>query len=101
MMFRKLYWVTEALDANGNSHVEGVYTSIPDLIRHGLRNLDQHYGLRLTLSKLDSQCGPLGSWESPSFEGLDVCLQEFVATEEFSQDHCKALLDALRQPVPA
>jgi hypothetical protein len=94
-MFRKLYWVTELLQANGQSSVWGVYTSIPDLLRHGL---PQGNGkLRLTLTKLDSNNAPLGTWTEPNFEGIEEQLGEFVRTDEFSQDHCSALCDALKE----
>jgi hypothetical protein len=97
MMFRKLYWVTEQVEPNGSSQVTGVYTSIPDLIRHGLRWTDQNSGgeFRLTLTKLDCVKSPLGSWTSPAFEGLEDALQEFVRTDEFSQDQCKSLVGEL------
>jgi len=97
MMFRRLYWVTEQVDREGHSSVIGVYTSIPDLIHHGLHwqdsaNVDQ---LRISLTKLDSQLPPLGCWRSPDFHGLEEALQEFIATEEFSAEHCKNLVDRL------
>jgi hypothetical protein len=94
MMFRRLYWVTEQIDAQ-SSQVTGVYTSIPDLIRKGL---DMHgKDFRLTLTKLDCSEGRLGSWQSPAFEGLEERLQDFVATDEFSQEHCSALVEELRK----
>jgi hypothetical protein len=93
MMFRKLYWVTEQIEPSGKSKVTGVYTSIPDLIRHGLRWTDQNSGgeFRLTLTKLDCAKEPLGCWTSPKFKGLESDLQQFVKTDEFSQDQCNAL----------
>ena len=39
----------------------------------------------------------MGIWEEPRFEGLEDKLQEFVKTEEFTADHCKALVRALQQ----
>jgi hypothetical protein len=97
MMFRKLYWVTEQVEPSGTSQVTGVYTSIPDLIRAGLRWTDQNPGgeFRLTLTKLDCATAPLGTWVSPQFEGLEESLQQFVRTDEFSQDHCKSLVEEL------
>lgn len=92
-MFRRLYWVTELVKADGRSEVAGVYTSIPDLIRHGLPAGDAH--LRLTLTKLDSTQAPFGSWEGPEFSGLEEACQQFVRTEEFSVDEVKGLLRAL------
>ena len=97
MMFRKLYWVTEHVAVSGASHVTGVYTSIPDLIKHGLRWADPLVGqFRLTLTKLDSTQMPLGTWASPQFAGLEEDLQEFVTTDEFTTDQCIALSDALQ-----
>jgi hypothetical protein len=99
MMFRKLYWVTEQIEPNGTSQVTGVYTSIPDLVRHGLRWTEQNSGgeFRLTLTKLDCVKPPLKSWSSPEFTGLESDLQEFINTDEFSQDQCKALVDELEK----
>lgn len=96
MMFRKLYWVTEEVANDGTSQVRGVYTSIPDLIRHGLQwSESDRTGFRLTLVKLDCEREPLGRWESPSFEGLEERLQDFVKTDEFSEEHCKTLASEL------
>jgi hypothetical protein len=95
-MFRKLYWVTELVHSNGSSQVLGVFTSIPDLIRHGLV-LDGRGRLRLTLTKLDSEDGPLGVWLEPRFEGIESRLQDFVKTDEFTPTHCSALVSALKR----
>jgi hypothetical protein len=99
MMFRKLYWVVEHVDAHGHSTVTGVFTSIPDLIRNGLRfipgeNRDQ---IRFTLCKLDSPLPPLGTWSSASFDTLESDLQPYVATEEFSAEQVARLADTLRE----
>lgn len=94
VMFRRLYWVTELLLADGRSEVVGVYTSIPDLIRHGIRNDGRP--LRLTLTKLDSDKLPFGTWTGPDFRGLEEDVQQFVRTEEFGVDEVKALLRALQ-----
>jgi hypothetical protein len=94
-LFRKLYWVTEEFDSNGQSHVGGVYTSIPHLVRHGLRS----HGttpIRLTLTKLDADSEALGCWESPLFSGLERDLQKFIQTDEFSADQCQMLLETVR-----
>jgi hypothetical protein len=96
-MFRRLYWVTEHVYPTGSSKVIGVYTSIPDLIRHGLQVPSAGGRLRLTLTKLDSSQEPLGCWCEPRFEGLDERLEEFVRTEEFSRDHCNSLVEALKR----
>jgi hypothetical protein len=95
-MFRKLYWVTEAIQTSGQSQVLGVYTSIPDLIRHGLPQV-RDGKLRLTLTKLDSSSAPMGVWTEPNFEGIEDQLDQFVKTDEFSKDHCSSLCQALRQ----
>jgi len=101
MMFRKLYWVTERVEGNGESRVVGVFTSIPDLIRHGLSTFESTHGLRLTLIKLDSSKEPLGTWQGPSFEGLDAALQEYVRTDEFSAEQCQFLIERLTAPATA
>ena len=95
-MFRKLYWVTEFVYGDGSSHVTGIYTSIPDLLRKGLdrQNLSS---TRLTLSKLDSAEPPLGSWGVRDFDRIQDTLQEFVRTDEFSAEHCQRLVSWLRQ----
>jgi len=100
-MFRRLYWVTEQVDPMGRSRVGGVYTSIPDLIHHGLVNQGQNETLRITLTKLDSDKEPFGTWSEPYFEGLETRLEEFIRTDEFSAEHCKALVDALRKRTKA
>lgn len=99
MMFRKLYWVTEQLGENGISQVNGVFTSIPDLVRKGLkpREGDEMPRLRLSLVKLDSDKAPFGSWQSPEFEGIQAGLQQFVLTDEFSEDHCSMLISELEK----
>lgn len=97
MMFRKIYWVTEQFSET-SSQVTGVYTSIPDLIRSGLRWTDEPgtgKQLRLTLVKLDSDKGPLGSWMSPHFEGLADDLNPFVVTDEFRIEEIQRLGEAL------
>ena len=96
-MFRRLYWVTEHVYPTGSSKVIGVYTSIPDLIRHGLQSPPAEGRLRLTLTKLDSSQEPMGCWCEPRFDGLPECLEEFVCTDEFSRDHCNALVQALQR----
>ena len=95
MMFRKLYWVTELVDPLGASHIVGVYTSIPDLIRNGLPDTKDEIRLRLTLTKLDSTQPPFGVWCEPDFSSLAERLNDFIATDEFSPEHCQMLVDAL------
>lgn len=101
MMFRKLYWVAERVEKNGESRVAGVFTSIPDLIRHGLSQFEGTDALRLTLIKLDSSKEPLGCWQGPSFDGLEAALQEYVRTDEFSAEQCAHLVDQLTASAPA
>lgn len=93
-MFRRLYWVSEQVFSDGTSSVNGVYTSIPDLVRYGLRFPDEGQ-LRLTLTKLDSNKEPLGCWLSPSFEGLEAAMGPYLKTEEFSVDQVKLLISSL------
>jgi hypothetical protein len=98
MMFRRLYWVTEEINDAGVSRVTGVYTSIPDLIRHGLRwTHGPQAQFRLSLVKLDCEQDPLGTFESPRYEGLTERLEDFVKTQEFTQDECQTLADALNE----
>jgi len=97
MMFRRLYWVTEQVDSLGNSRILGVYTSIPELIRHGLNGDEIKGRLRLTLTKLDSDKGLFGTWSEPQFHGLAERLNDFVQTDEFSPEHCQMLLEALKR----
>jgi len=87
MTFRRLYWVTEEVNANGGAGVQGVYTSIPDLIKNGIESRNGKASqLRISLVKLDGAGGPLGVWEAPAFSGIEDSLQEYVKTEEFSAD---------------
>jgi hypothetical protein len=95
-MFRRLYWVTEFVQADGRSRIAGVYTSIPDLIRHGLARRDEGM-MRLTLTKLDSEKEPFGSWCAPNYEGLEEACQQFVRTDEFTVDEIQNLARALRE----
>jgi len=93
-MFRKLYWVTEQVQADGKSHVTGVFTSIPNLVKEGFacKELGR---LRLTLTKLDCEGGALGRWTGPDFAGLRDRLTEFIKTDEFSPEQCESLIAAL------
>lgn len=93
-MFRRLYWVSEQVYSDGTSSVNGVYTSIPDLVHYGLRFPEQGQ-LRLTLTKLDSNQEPLGCWLSPNFDGLESAMGPYMKTEEFSVDQVKLLLQHL------
>ncbi len=95
MMFRKLYWVTEEVDRAGSSHVLGVFTSIPNLVRHGLAHGVDLDHLRLTLTKLDCDDGPIASWFGASFGRLDQDLAQFVAQDDFTADQCKSLVQAI------
>lgn len=100
MKFRKLYWVTEQLDASGHSHVAGVYTSIWDLIHRGLRweeAIAAQDGFRLSLVQLDATKPPLGTWQSPEFAGIAEDLQEYVRSAEFNAPDVEDLAKALRE----
>src|SRR6266481_3301007 len=93
-MFRKLYWVTEQVKPDGKSHVTGVFTSIPNLVKEGFacNELDR---MRLTLTKLDCEEGALGRWTGPDFAGLAERMQDFVKTDEFTPEQCESLVMAL------
>jgi hypothetical protein len=97
MMFRRLYWVVEEVESSGHSQVTGVYTSIQDLIKHGLACVDAGNEIRLTLTKLDSNKPPLGCWSSPRFSSLEADLEEYIRTDEFSEEQCKALSEFVHQ----
>ena len=99
MVFRRIYWVTEQLSAEGVSDVTGVYTSIPDLMENGMRWLESNPkrdGFRITLVKLDSSAAPLGVWSGPSYLGIEEDLAPYVATKEFSAQDVEALAAKLR-----
>ncbi len=99
MQFRRIYWVTEQLDAQGRTEIGGVYTSIQDLLADGLRwNEDSTAtdGFRITLVKLDSSKKPLGSWSAPDFDGLEEDLQAYIKTKEFDILDCEAMVRELK-----
>jgi hypothetical protein len=97
-MFRRLYWVTEEVAASGDSGVTGVYTSIPDLVKNGIQSRNgQPSRFRLSLVKLDSARGTLGTWEAPGFSGIEDALQPFVQKEDFTADQCQSLVDHLKR----
>ena len=96
MMFRRLYWVAEQVDKDGRSKVTGVYTSIQDLIHHGLHWCDGTPGaFRLTLVKPDCFNSPIGVFEAPSFKGLKEAMETLVTGSEYSRDEVIALESAL------
>lgn len=95
MMFRMLHWVTEVVTPTGTSRVTGVYTSIPELIRHGLSKSDRRHRLRLSLCKLNCNKHPFGVWCEPDFSEVRSGLEEFVATDEISAEHREMLVAAL------
>ncbi len=100
MKFRRIYWVTEHLDEAGQSHVAGIYTSIPDLLHKGIywkEGVEYRSGFRLVLTKLDSSKPPFGVWTSPDFQEIEKDLSEYVQTGEFSEDDCDQLVAALRE----
>lgn len=93
MMFRKLHWVSENVRHDRSSEVRGIYTSIPDLIRHGIGDPKT---TRITLTELDTEDGRLGTWEGPAYDGIDDTLRKLVVKDEFSSDQADALLHKLR-----
>lgn len=95
MMFRKLYWVTEEVDPAGSSRILGVFTSIPNLLRHGLTPKVDIDRLRLTLTKLDCDDGPLASWSGKGFNRLEQDLDQFVSQDEFSAEQAKTLVQTI------
>ncbi|MBN9501735.1 MAG: hypothetical protein J0H02_08170 [Armatimonadetes bacterium] len=97
MMFRRLYWVVEEVAQTGHSQVTGVYTSIQDLVKHGLAGVDAGNEIRLTLTKLDSSKPPLGCWASPRFENIEEDMKQYILTDEFTEEQCKMLSERLHQ----
>lgn len=100
MKFRRIYWVTEQVADDGQSQVAGVYTSIPDLLERGLvwkDGIEGRAGFRISLVKLDSHKSPLGIWSSPSFDGLEDALKEYVGTGEFSEGDCEQMSLSVRE----
>lgn len=89
MVFRKIYWVVEETRQNQRA-VIGVFTSNSDLIDSYLSVVshDRPDSFRISLVKLDKVGGVLGTWDSPSFEGLRGDLNAFIATGEFTIDEC-------------
>lgn len=101
-MFRRLYWVTELLGADGKSQVTGIYTSVPDLVHRGLkRPLEANATVRLSLVQVDSEKAPLGVWSGPEFAGLEDGCAPFIRTEEFGVDEIRHLAESLRRPLVA
>ncbi|MBX3096178.1 MAG: hypothetical protein KF812_04895 [Fimbriimonadaceae bacterium] len=99
MVFRRIYWVTEQLDAKGCGVVTGVYTSIPDLMNKGLRwlNGQESAKLRVSLIKLDSPGQPLGCWTGPEFENFETDLEQCIVTKEFTPQEVETLAGAIRK----
>lgn len=98
MKFRNLHWATEQVSASGST-LTGVFTSIPDLVHHGLRWLDEvphREGFRVSLVQLDSPKLPLGTWSSPNFEGMSDELRGYVASDGFNPQETEELIDRLR-----
>lgn len=101
--FRRVYWVTEQVDSEGFSTVAGVFTSVNDLMDHGLKGLegcDKVAGFRITLVELD-QVGPLGTWASPDYKGFEEELQKYIATSEVAPHEAEAIIKTLKEvPLP-
>lgn len=99
MKFRKLYWVTEQLNNDGQSQLRGVYTSIFDIRSKGFKWLEScgdHKGIRVSLVKLDSMDKPLGTWSSPNFDNMREDLQQYISTGEFDEQSCDELVEELQ-----
>lgn len=96
-MFRRLYWIAEQIEDNGQSRVTGIYTSIQDLVHNGLHWCEDMSGrtLRLTLVKPDTFNIPLGTWTSPDFDGLVDELKGFVSRQEYTDEETAMLTSAL------
>lgn len=101
--FRKVYWVTEQLDAEGRSLVAGVFTSVHDLMTHGFAGIegcDKVAGFRLNLCELDT-LGVLGRWSSPDYAGLEEDLKQYVASAEVAHHEAEEFVKLLREvPFP-
>lgn len=98
MKFRRLYWVTEAVGADGTSEITGVFTSVPDLIEDGL---DVHEKgpvggrLRVSLLELDSYGKALARWDRESLSSLGSDLEPYVKSGEITRDEVSRLTEAL------
>lgn len=99
MRFRRIYWVTEQFDEDGRSQVTGVFTSVHDLIQHGIgiRDIcDKRAGFRVSLVELDSPKMPLCVFASPEFGNVPEALRQFVESGELSADEVSWISEALR-----
>ncbi len=97
MMFRKLYWVVETLLPNGASSIHGVYTSIPNLLKYGIDAQADLHGIRLSLTRLDSDFGVIAAWSGESFSCFGDDLVQFVETDDFSEDQRQALVNRVHE----
>jgi hypothetical protein len=98
MRFRRIYWVTEQLGAGDKSVVTGVYTSVHDLLEHGLAMRDFvefKDGIRLTLVELDSAGKPILSASSPDFAEMQEGLKPLAQSGELTAEECARLVAAL------
>jgi len=93
MTFRKLYWIVESVHADKTSSVQGVYTSIVDLIDKGLGRRGQG-PIRLSLTKLDDDQGVLGTWMEADQDGLTMALEPYWQGGTFDQRECSDLVHA-------
>lgn len=87
-MFRKLYWVVEE-KADTGYRVSGVYTSVPDLVDHGLVLSD----VRLSLVPLDKRDAHIGVYPSTSALAGDV--DRLVSERHLREDEGRMLAEAL------
>lgn len=99
MKFRRLYWVTEQIDAEGRSTLGGVFTSIYDLTHKGLKWNDSidGKGFRISLVQLDCETGPLAIWSGPEFSGLEEDLEPFIKSTEFDRPSVEQLGRDIRE----
>ncbi|MFW5698018.1 MAG: hypothetical protein ACOCX1_05630 [Fimbriimonadaceae bacterium] len=97
MKFRRLYWVTESIDADGVSTVTGIYTSIPTLVHKGLTTTPKGSHLRLSLMRLDSPSGPLHQWNAAEFGNIEEVLRKYISTGDFTHAEVEMLSGAVVQ----
>ena len=95
MMFRKLYWVTESVDEDGVSHILGVYTSIPHLLRSGFHANSDLSHTRLSLTRLDCEDCILATWIGADYDRIRDDIRQFVDSDDFNVDQVDALWHAV------
>lgn len=91
MMFRKLYWVAEDIDATGSSQVRGVFTSVPNLLRNCLERGVDLSEIRLSLTRLDCGNAVIASWSGKQFAQMPRDLVQFVETEDLTEEQRQSI----------